>query len=45
MIAAQSKNAVAPAQAGAYLACWFRQSDEMDPSLRWGDGVGLGAGI
>jgi hypothetical protein len=32
------QNFVAPAKAGAYLACRFRLKDVMGPSLRWGDG-------
>ena len=30
---------VAPAKAGAYLACRFKRRDVMGPSLRWGDGA------
>ena len=32
---------VAPAQAGAHLAGQLKPTDEIDPSLRWGDGTGL----
>ena len=33
------QNTVAPAQAGAYLAFRDTRIDEIDPSLRWGDGL------
>jgi hypothetical protein len=36
------QNSVAPAKAGAYLACRFTQRDAMGPSLRWGDDVMYG---
>ena len=36
------QNVVAPAKAGAYLACRFKLRDAMGPSLRWGDGVFCG---
>jgi Fe-S cluster assembly ATP-binding protein len=32
---------VTPAQAGVHHAKQSKQKDEIDPSLRWGDGVGL----
>ena len=33
-----SKNAVAPAKAGAYDVCMGRPTGVIGPSLRWGDG-------
>jgi hypothetical protein len=36
-----SKNAVAPAKAGAYDVCMARSTGVIGPSLRWGDGMTL----
>jgi hypothetical protein len=37
-ITRSAQNAVAPAKAGAYDVCMGRPTDEIGPSLRWGDG-------
>jgi hypothetical protein len=37
-ITRSAKNTVAPAKAGAYDVCMGRPTDEIGPSLRWGDG-------